>query len=478
MKSFPFLMLLYVAFAYAFPIAPETEKENEDLLLAKKYLQKFFNLGKEERPAFKRKSLNPVTEKIREMQAFYGLEVTGDLNFKTVEVMMQPRCGIPDVRQYSTFPMSPKWKTQNLKYRIENYTPDLAPVDIEAAIEKAFKVWSNVTPLTFTRVNGTDADIRISFASGYHGDFYSFDGPGGTLAHAYPPGYGIGGDAHFDEDETWTKDSSSYNLFLVAAHEFGHSLGLDHSKIPGSLMYPVYVYRDPRDYRLSQDDISGIQNLYGPPTHSSTEPSVSTNPREQTTETSTTGICDPHLTFDAVTTLRGETLFFKDSYVWRKSPHFPGIERDLVSSLWPTLPSGFDAAYEIDKKDRVFLFKGNQYWAIRGYDIQPGFPKNIHTLGFSKHVKKIDAAVYDHNTKRTYFFVDYQYWSYNEITQSMEKGYPRKISVDFRRVGHKVDAAFQENGYFYFFHGSNQYEIDTKTRKVIRIMKINAWFNC
>ena len=64
-----------------------------------------------------------------------------------------------------------------------------------------------MSPLRFTEVT-SPSDIEISFGSYDHGDNGPFDGPSGTLAHAYFPGPDIGGDAHFDDSETWTTQTT------------------------------------------------------------------------------------------------------------------------------------------------------------------------------------------------------------------------------------------------------------------------------
>ena len=74
---------------------------------------------------------------------------------------------------------------------------------------------------------------------------------------------GLSGDAHFDDDEQYTTGTNrGVNLDWVAVHEFGHSLGLEHSNVRESIMYPWYKgYK--ANIQLTPDDILGIQALYG-----------------------------------------------------------------------------------------------------------------------------------------------------------------------------------------------------------------------
>ncbi|XP_058925888.1 stromelysin-1-like [Kogia breviceps] len=476
-RNLPVLLLLCVGVCSAYPLDRATKDKDDSMDLVQQYLEKYYNLEKDVKLFVRRKDSGPVVKKIQEMQRFLGLEVTGKLDSDTLEVMRKPRCGVPDIGHFSTFPGKPKWRKTHLTYRIVNYTLDLPRDFVDSAIEKAVTVWKKVTPLTFSRINEGEADIMITFAVREHGDFFPFDGPGKDLAHAYPPGPGIRGDAHFDDDEKWTKDTSGINLLFVAAHELGHSLGLQHSTHREALMYPVYnPVTNLDETQLSQDDVNGIQSLYGPPTAS---PDDSVVPTESVPpEPGTPATCDPALSFDAVSTLRGEILFFKDRYFWRKSFRTSEPEFHLISSFWPSLPSGIDAAYEVISKDSVFIFKGNQFWAIRGREVQAGYPRDIHTLGFPSTIRKIDAAFSDKEKKKTYFFVEDKYWRFDEKRQSMEPGFPKQIVEDFPGVGPEVDTVFEAFGFYYFFSGSSQLEFDPNAKKVTYVLKSNRWLNC
>ncbi|XP_046926382.1 stromelysin-1-like [Lynx rufus] len=478
MQTLPALLLLCAAVCSAYPVDRAAEDKDSNMDLLQQYLENYYDLAKDVKQFVRRRDSGPVVKKIREMQKFLGLEVTGKLDPDTLAMIRKPRCGVPDVGQFTTFPGLPKWRKTHLTYRIVNYTLDLPREAVDSAFEKALKAWEEVTPLTFSKIYEGEADIMIFFAVREHGDFIPFDGPGNILGHAYAPGPGINGDAHFDDDEQWTKDTSGTNLFLVAAHELGHSLGLYHSADPTALMYPVYNPRtDLTRFRLAQDDVNGIQSLYGPPPMSS--PDGPAGPTESVPpEPGTPATCDPALSFDAVSSLRGEILFFKDRHFWRKSLRTPEPGFYLISSFWPSLPSGLDAAYEETSKDIVFTFKGNQFWAIRGTEVQAGYPKGIHTLGFPPSVTKIDAALFDKEKEKTYFFVEDKYWRFDEKIQSMEPHFPKKIADDFPGVDSKVDAAFEAFGFYYFFSGSSQLEFDPNAKKVTHVLKTNSWLNC
>jgi Matrixin/Bacterial TSP3 repeat len=157
-----------------------------------------------------------------------------------------------------------KWSKVDINYYFVNGTGRIDANIEHDLIRQAFALWSAQTPLNLTEVSSeADADIVIGFAVGDHGDGDPFDGPGDVLAHAsFPNPYD---DSqvflHFDDEERWVdSDTEDVDLLTVAAHEIGHTLGLAHSSEFNALMYPSYS--GPHRF-LDDDDIAGVQALYG-----------------------------------------------------------------------------------------------------------------------------------------------------------------------------------------------------------------------
>ncbi|XP_025975853.2 matrix metalloproteinase-9 [Dromaius novaehollandiae] len=621
-----------------------------DVELAESYLVRFgYATEGEARTSSKHVSL---AKALRKMQKQLGLEETGQLDASTLEAMQAPRCGVPDVGRFLTFEGDLKWDHTDLTYRVMNYSPDLDRAIIDDAFMRAFKVWSDVTPLTFTQIYSGEADIMIMFGTQEHGDGYPFDGKDGLLAHAFPPGRGVQGDAHFDDDEFWTlgtglvvktrygnangadchfpfvfegrsysrcitegrtdglpwcattasydadktygfcpsellytqggnsdgspcvfpfvfggvsydacttdgrsdgyrwcattasfdqdkkygfcpnRDTAvvggnsqgdpcvfpftflgesystctsagrqdgklwcattgsydadkkwgfcpdrGYSIFLVAAHEFGHSLGLDHSSVREALMYPMYRYVE--DFQLHADDVRGIQYLYGRgsgpeptapapvptqepqpvPTEAGSASTTEEEEEEGTPEpTAEPSPVDPSRDacmenkFDAITEINGELHFFKNGKYWTRSSVWKsGIQGAFsIADTWPGLPAVIDAAFQDVLTKRVFFFAGRHFWVFSGKSLLG--PRGIEKLGIGKEAGRIAGAL-QRGRGKVLLFSGENYWRLDVKVQRVDKGYPRATDDVFTGVPLDARNVFLYQDKYHFCQG-------------------------
>jgi len=446
-----------------------------------------------------------ITDAVMQMQIYGGLHPSGIINEETLKLLSKPRCGNKDGtdvrsnayrRRSKRFVIGAKgWKKRTLTYNLSNWTPKLGSKDFVASeLDKAFQSWAHYANLKFKSTDDYyKADIKIAFGRYSHGDYYPFDGPGLILAHAYYPyEFGdFGGDIHFDEDEDWRANVtdlwSGMDFFTVAQHEIGHSLGLSHSPVADSVMYPyykgkqgnqgvgyddvlamyeLYIRNQPslpdeadEDYEVgneSPDDVDDDQSDYAADEGDYYNDSPQDDDEKRTSSTTTTTSTSTVKPF--TTTKAPDADSTTQTYVGDYEDVDDHIKREKDKEKEKDICSGtFDTIGHI--RSELFVFLGEQMWRFSGRgSLRPGYPAPASQMfGFPKGIENIDAVYERNHDGNILFFTGHSYWisdgnSFidNSPRPLTDLGLPRSLS--------KIDAIFiwGKNQKTYIFAG-NQY---------------------
>ncbi|XP_064379439.1 matrix metalloproteinase-28 isoform X2 [Dromaius novaehollandiae] len=489
------LALALLAAAQPGPAARQREAEL--------FLEKYGYLGE---PGAGRHSPAAVSAALRDFQWVSRLPRSGLLDAPTVQQMGRPRCGTDDARSQAAWarrlgallsgrprrkrysPHGGKWYKRHLTYRVVNWPSYLPQHEVRLAVKAAFELWSNVSSLVFWEARDGPADIRLTFFHGDHNDGLNnaFDGPGGALAHAFFPRRG---EAHFDSDERWSLHSGKgRNLFVVVAHEVGHTLGLEHSPVKSALMSPYYKKLS-KDFVLSWDDILAVQNLYGKPSKGSAiqlPGKVFTHFQDWSTDlfggerrqrSLSAYYC--HSFFDAITADVDHNLYiFKGSHYWLVSVSGNASDPQPLHTRWPGLPSGIDAAAWSELSGRFYFFKGGRCWRYKGPSLERGFPQKCSAGGLPRHP---DTALYFPQLRHLVLFKGPKYFVVSEETLRVEPYYPRSLRDWGGLPPGTTGALRHRDGFLYFFRDDQYWRFDQAKLRVVATGKWAAelpWMGC
>lgn len=162
------------------------------------------------------------------------------------------------------------WAQRPVPYLINPVNLDVAESAAEAAVRAGADVWASQSQASIgfayagrsaQTTTGYDATNLVVFRNASNGS---------AIATAY---YWSSGGRIIDADVVFwdgafrffagsTGCSGGFYIEDIAAHEFGHALGLGHSTVSGATMYPSVSSCDTGPRTLNPDDIAGALFIY------------------------------------------------------------------------------------------------------------------------------------------------------------------------------------------------------------------------
>jgi len=164
------------------------------------------------------------------------------------------------------------WNVRPVPYSINTTNLDLPESAVEPAVRAGADVWSTQSDASISLQYTGRSDQTTTGNDGLNLVVFRNASNGSAIATTY--WWSSGGriidadivfwDAGFRFFSGTTGCSGGFYIEDIAAHEFGHALGLGHSTTTGATMYPSVSSCNAGNRTLDADDIAGVRFLYPP----------------------------------------------------------------------------------------------------------------------------------------------------------------------------------------------------------------------
>jgi matrixin len=165
-----------------------------------------------------------------------------------------------------------KWNTASVPYYINSANLDLGPGATEAAVRAGANTWALQSGAAIAFTYAGQSAQTTNTLDNINLVLFRDASSGSAIATTYSWFSGsnlldtdiVFWDAAFTFFSGSSGCASGFYIEDIAAHEFGHALGLGHSSVMGATMFPSVSSCNTGNRSLSSDDIDAVRALYPP----------------------------------------------------------------------------------------------------------------------------------------------------------------------------------------------------------------------